>query len=102
VFHQQPKLPAQVETKEKPREAQAKVAVSKGKPPAKPVDRSRRQSLMGTRKAEVVVLDNDDDRELGPPEFVELLVRLGNRRFGKVRVGVSLRKPSTPSHFPPQ
>jgi hypothetical protein len=92
VFHQQPKLPAQVETKEKPREAQAKVAVSKGKPPAKPVDRSRRQSLM----------DNDDDRELGPPEFVELLVRLGNRRFGKVRVGVSLRKPSTPSHFPPQ
>lgn len=41
---------------------------------------------MGSKKAEAVVLDNDDDRELGPPEFVELLVRLGNHRFAKVRV----------------
>jgi len=87
VFHDQqrrpppqPTAPSQVKTETKA------AAANKSKPPAKSAiaDRPRRQSVMGAKKSlEVVVLETDDDRELGPPEFVELLVRLGNRRFAK-------------------
>jgi hypothetical protein len=37
----------------------------------------------GRKEGAAVLDENDDDRELGPSEFVELLIRLGNRRYVK-------------------